>query len=112
MHAWRGWCRRSSFYNRNTVSIVEQLIEGGHTIRNGVLSYKRPGRMLQQMGAPKEFWNKPYGELFVGLLRDKGMLALGLYRAQGTLRAPTAYVFTNPMKDTTVSADDLVYVIS
>ncbi|KAG0559141.1 hypothetical protein KC19_10G082400 [Ceratodon purpureus] len=108
-----GFLLRSSFYNRNTVSIVEQLIEGGgHTLRKGAMSYKRPGRMLQQMEAPKEFWNKSYGDLFVGLLRDKGVLALGLYRAQGTLGAPTAYVFTNPMKDTIVHDADLVYVIS
>lgn len=106
-----GFLLRSSFYNKNTVSIVEQLIEGGHTIRNGTLSYKSP-RMLHQIAVPKEYINKQYGGLFIGLLRDRGILALGLYRAKGTLESPTAYVFTNPMKDTVVHEADLAYVIS
>lgn len=90
---------------------MEQFIEGGHTIRSGALSYKNP-RMLHQIAVPKEYINKQYGDLFIGLLRDTGILALGLYRAQGTLGSPTAYVFTNPMKDTVVDEADLLYVIS
>ena len=93
------------------MSIVQQLIEGGHTIRNGALSYKSP-RMLHQIAVPNAYVNKPYGDLFMGLLRDRGVLALGLYRAKGTLGSLSAYVFTNPMRETVVHEADLVYVIS
>lgn len=90
---------------------MEQLIEGGHTIRNGTLSYRNP-RRLKQISVPQEYVNKQYGDLFIGLLRNQGILALGLYRARGTLGAPSAYVFTNPLKETIVFEADLVYVIS
>ena len=90
---------------------MDQFLEGGHTIHNGTLSYNDP-RLLEQMPVPKEYRNKQYSDLFIGLLRDKGVLALGLYRARGTLGAPTPYVFTNPMKETIVCEDDLVYVIA
>ncbi|KAG0597480.1 hypothetical protein M758_UG342600 [Ceratodon purpureus] len=106
-----GFLLRASFYNRNTISIVEQLIEGGHTIRNGTLSYRNP-RRLKQVPVPREYVNRQYAELFIGLLHNQGILALGLYRARGTLGAPSAYVFTNPLKETIVFEADLVYVIS
>ncbi|KAG0616762.1 hypothetical protein M758_5G140500 [Ceratodon purpureus] len=106
-----GFLLRSSFYNRNTTSIVDQFLEGGHTIQNGTLSYNNP-RILELIPIPKEYINKQYSDLFIGLLRDKGVLALGLYRGRGTMGAPTPYVYTNPFKETTVSEADFVYVIS
>jgi hypothetical protein len=90
---------------------VEQLLEGGHTIRNGTLSYKNP-RRFKQISVPEEYVNRRYGDLFIGLLHNQGILALGLYRARGTLGAPSAYVFTNPPQETMVYEADLVYVIS
>ena len=88
-----------------------QLVEGGHTIHNGTLSYKNI-RSFSQISVPEEYVNKPYGEMFISLLRSQGILAMGLYRARGTLGAPSAYVFTNPLKETIVYEADLVYVIS
>lgn len=90
---------------------MDQFIEGGHTIHNGTLSYKY-SRVLKQVPVPKEYINKEYSDMFIGLLRDKGILALGLYRARGTLGAPSAYVYTNPMKESIVGEADLIYVIS
>jgi potassium large conductance calcium-activated channel subfamily M alpha protein 1 len=103
-------CRRSSFYNRNTTSIVEQLLEGGYVKQEGGLSSERL-RILEHIPVPEQYSNQEYGALFVALLHDRGILALGLYRAQGTLGAPTSYVFTNPPKETIVNAADWVYVL-
>ena len=69
-------------------------------------------RIFKQISVPGEYVNKQYSDLFFALLHDRGMLALGLYRAPGTLGAPSAYVFTNPLKETIVHEGDLVYVIS
>lgn len=90
---------------------MDQFLEGGHTIHNGTLSYNNP-RILEQIPVPKQYINKQYSNLFFGLLRDKGVLAMGLYRGRGTLGAPTPYVFTNPMKESIVCEADLVYIIS
>lgn len=102
--------RRSSFYNKNTVSIVEQLVEGGFVEDGGGISSARH-RTLEQIPVPAQYANGEYADLFVGVLIDHGMLALGLYRASGTLGSPTAYVFTNPPKDTIVNGNDLVFVL-
>lgn len=111
-HSFRwNMCRRSSFYNRNTVSIVEQLVEGGYVKQGGCLSVERL-RVLEQIPVPEEYANHEYHLLFLGLLHDKGILALGLYRTRGTLGAPTSYVFTNPLKATIVNAGDLVFVLA
>lgn len=69
-------------------------------------------RVLSQIPVPDEYANQTYGALFLGLLRDKAILPLGLYRCRGTLGSPTAYVFTNPPKDCIVNAADLVYVLT
>lgn len=90
---------------------MEQLIEGGYVEIDGTLSYDEV-RVLNQIPVPQEYCNRSYSDLFIGLLRDKGILPLGLYRARGTLGSPTAYVFTNPPKETIVNAADLVYVLS
>jgi len=103
-------CRRSSFFNRNTVSIVEQMVEGGCVEHNGCLGDDH-ARLLQQIEVPIQYVNHHFCDLFTGLLREKGILSLGIYRACGTLGSPTAYVLTNPLKETIINAGDLVYVL-
>lgn len=103
--------RRSTFYNRNTVSIVEQLVDGGFTEEAGALSVNKHARILHQRHVPDQYANRAYIDLFMGLLQTEGVLALGLYRAQGTLGSPVPYVFTCPPKDCIVNASDLVYVL-
>lgn len=85
-------------------------MEGGYIEENGCLGEMR-SQGLEQIEVPKQYGNGRYSELFMGLLHEKGMLALGLYRVQGTLASPTPYVFTNPPKDCIVNAADLVYVL-
>ncbi|KAJ7563620.1 hypothetical protein O6H91_03G117500 [Diphasiastrum complanatum] len=100
----------SSFYNRNTVSIVEQLVEGGHVESGKGVSYNHR-RVLEQIPVPIKYVNCMYSDLFMDLLTENGMLALGLYRARGTLGSLAAYVFTNPPKNTKVNGADLVFVL-
>lgn len=103
--------RRSTFYNRNTVSIVEQLVDGGFMEEAGALSGNKHARILHQRPVPNQYVDRAYIDLFMGLLQTEGVLALGLYRAQGTLGSPVPYVFTCPPKDCVVNALDLVYVL-
>ncbi|KAH9541015.1 hypothetical protein CY35_14G037400 [Sphagnum magellanicum] len=105
-----GFLLRSTFYNRNTLSIVEQLLEGGYVKQEGGLSSERL-RIFDQIPVPDQYHNREYSHLFIGLLHERGILALGLYRACGTLGSPCSYVFTNPPKNTIVNAADGVYVL-
>jgi potassium large conductance calcium-activated channel subfamily M alpha protein 1 len=90
---------------------VDQLLEGGHVKqRGGGVSSERL-RILEQIPIPEQYHNREYNDVFTGLLHDRGILALGLYRACGTLGAPCSYVFTNPPKETIVNPADLVYVL-
>ncbi len=68
-------------------------------------------RLLQQIEVPIQYVNHHFCDLFTGLLLEKGILSLGIYRACGTLGSPTAYVLTNPLKETIINAGDLVYVL-
>jgi potassium large conductance calcium-activated channel subfamily M alpha protein 1 len=103
-------CRGSSFFNPNTVSIVEQMVEGGYVEHDGCLGDDH-SRLLEQIEVPIQYVNHHFCDLFTGLLREKGILSLGIYRACGTLGSPTAYVLTNPLKETIINAGDLVYVL-
>eukprot|EP00897_Mesotaenium_endlicherianum_P002217 jgi/Mesen1/2022/ME000148S01122 len=108
---------RSMFHNRATKDIVEQLICGGpapdvihqHGARED--GSPEPARSLEQICVPSEFHGSTYIELFKYLLREEGLLSLGLFRAAGTLDAPVPYVYTNPHHQVIVSREDLVFVI-
>ncbi|KAI5060045.1 hypothetical protein GOP47_0024465, partial [Adiantum capillus-veneris] len=105
-----GFLLRFTFYNKNTRSIIEQLVDGGPTkLYDGLSNDHR--RIMDQISVPDEYVNRPFSELFIGLLTHQKMLALGLYRASGTLGAPTPYVYTNPPRDAIVNAVDLVFVL-
>ncbi|MCO5581099.1 hypothetical protein L7F22_034975 [Adiantum nelumboides] len=105
-----GFLLRFTFYNKNTRSIIEQLVDGGPAKLYDGLS-KDLRRIMDQISVPDKYVCRPYSELFTGLLTHQKMLALGLYRASGTLGAPTPYVYTNPQKDAIVNAVDLVFVL-
>lgn len=105
-----GFLMRSTFYNRNTVSIVEQIVDGGYIEQDGCLSNDRNSRRFEQIVVPEPYANRPYIELFMELLHKRDILALGLYRTKGTLGCPTSYVLTNPPKNCIVNATDMVYV--
>lgn len=105
-----GFLMRSTFYNRNTVSIVEQMVDGGYIEEDGCLSDDRYARRFEQINVPEQYANRPYIDLFMGLLHRECILAMGLYRTKGTLGCPTSYVLTNPPKNCIVNATDMVYV--
>ncbi|KAL2612895.1 hypothetical protein R1flu_024587 [Riccia fluitans] len=124
-----GFLLRSSFYNRNTVSIVEQLVQGGGTYHvkaepqdtvDGDIHEQDDAndvddgcaKLLSQMAVPNKYANGSYSALFLGLLREQRVIALGLFRVRGTLGAPSPYVLTNPKSDCTVNPDDLVYIVT
>lgn len=54
---------------------------------------------------------KLYGDLFVSLLYDKGVLVLGLYWVLGILGVLVGYVFINFFKYCFVLEGDQVYII-
>lgn len=68
-------------------------------------------RLLETIPVPEEYAGREYRSVFVSLLHNQGYLALGLYRAWGTKKAPIAYVFSNPPGDALVQKTDLVYVL-
>ncbi|KAL3680179.1 hypothetical protein R1sor_023135 [Riccia sorocarpa] len=122
-----GFLLRSSFYNRNTVSIVEQLVRGGGTYVVKTEPHTGDGvheqdeindvddgqlKLLAQIPVPTKYAHGLYSALFLGLLQEQGVVALGLFRARGTLGAPSPYVLTNPKSDCTVNPDDLVYIVT
>ncbi|BBN17112.1 protein MpBK2A [Marchantia polymorpha subsp. ruderalis] len=123
-----GFLLRSSFYNKNTVSVVEQLVQGGGTynvkapLKTGEAEMHEHDdaddiddnilKLLAQITVPAQYADRPFSELFHGLLREQGVIALGLFRVKGTLGAPSPYVLTNPKSNWIVNPDDLVYIIT
>lgn len=111
-----GMCRYLSFYNCQTLAIVDQLICGGQVIEEDAEtheehSYDRLVRELDQITVPKSFVDRTFQELFIGLLRDHGALAMGLYRTTVPNIDGLGFVFTNPGPTEVVEASDLVYVL-
>ena len=80
-----GFLMWSTFYNRNTVSIVEQIIDGGYIEEDGCLSTYRYARRFEQIDLLECYANRPYIDLFIGLLHREGKLAMGSYRTKGLL---------------------------
>lgn len=106
--------RYATFYNRHTVTIVEQLLCGDNICSatkgdrgngNGKL------RKLDQIRVPEEYVGKTFKDAFVGMLVNGGMMALGLYRALGTSGSIVSFVYTNPSPSTILFHDDLIYAI-
>lgn len=102
------------------MTIVEQLLCGdtsysatkggkGNTTHN----YTGSGnlRKLDQIHVPEEYVGKTFKEAFVGMLMNGGIMALGLYRAQGTSGSIVSFVYTNPSPSTILFHDDLIYAI-
>jgi hypothetical protein len=102
-------CRYASFFNRSTVSIVEQLISGGKVLSDS--SEGNQVRILDQIPVPKPYVNDTFGALFTGLLRRDHMLALGLYRPVTAHGSLVSYVFTNPPPHEPLELKDLVFVL-
>eukprot|EP00850_Spirogloea_muscicola_P017220 SM000146S00940 [mRNA] locus=s146:6786:14369:- [translate_table: standard] len=111
----------ASFYNRHVATIVDLLVTGGPLVKGkstGPLAVGNPGAAgesavprLKQVPVPRDCVDQPYKHLFLQLLHHHQLLALGLYRAQGSQDSLTAFVHTNPGADTLVGAFDLVFAI-
>ncbi|KAL2636366.1 hypothetical protein R1flu_007845 [Riccia fluitans] len=100
----------TTFFNRNCLSVVDQLISGGKVLSPDEDDTEDEGlRVLDQIVLPTEFEGQTYGTLFVEILRKDGLLALGLYRKSHG--SPVPYVFTNPRPHEQLDSNDLVYVL-
>ena len=60
---------------------------------------------------PEKYVGKRYDSLVLGLMKERQMLALGLYRDKDAKESPLSYVLTNPGAATLVTAADQVYVL-
>ncbi|CAM6114203.1 unnamed protein product [Calypogeia fissa] len=99
----------ASFFNRSTVSIVEQLISGGKVLYDN--SEGNQVRVLDQIAVPKPYLSQTFGQLFTGLLRRDHVLALGLYRPVTAHGSLVSYVFTNPPPHEPLELKDLVFIL-
>ncbi|XP_024382523.1 uncharacterized protein [Physcomitrium patens] len=106
----------ATFFNRQTVAIVDQLISGGQVLEYDEETNEERAsdtiiRDLGQIPVPKSFVGFTFSELFIGMLRDHGALALGLYRITGLKHDGLGFVYTNPLPTEVVEATDLVYIL-
>lgn len=112
-----GWmCRYSSFYNCQTLAIVDQLICGGQVLVEDAETHEehssdRLVRELDQLPVPKSYVGRTFQELFIGMLRDHGALTMGLYRTTVANHEGLGFVYTNPIPTEVVEETDLVYVL-
>jgi potassium large conductance calcium-activated channel subfamily M alpha protein 1 len=106
------------------MAIVDQLVSGGqvlvttdnnesnhHHHRVEYASESTTLRQLDQVPVPKAYVGQTFEQLFLGMLRFEGCLALGLYRARGNKGAVSAFVSTNPEPTELLESTDLVYIL-
>ncbi|KAH8961722.1 hypothetical protein BDL97_05G064000 [Sphagnum fallax] len=106
----------ATFYNRQVMAIVEQLVSGGQVLMtdnesNREYSSETTLRQLDQVPVPKAYVGQTFEQLFLGMLRFEGCLALGLYRARGNKGSVSAFVSTNPEPTELLESTDLVYIL-
>jgi len=90
-----------SFYHPHSIDLVKQLIEGD--IANE--------RMLTRIPVPERTVGQPWIVLFHELCM-LDCVPLGLYRTVVTSPGKTtSYVYTNPLYDTPIAAEDFAFVI-
>eukprot|EP00249_Psilotum_nudum_P022094 c28369_g1_i3 orf=497-4030(-) len=99
-----------SFFNRKTISIVEQLLSGGNAIETEI-GEGNFGQRLGQIAVPKFYVGQPFLKLFIGLLEEEYKITLGLYRPVGTCNSIVSYVYTNPPPEELLQSGDLLYVL-
>jgi len=111
-----GFLMYASFYNCQTLAIVDQLICGGQVLETDDITHEEHAsdhlvRQLDQIPVPKPYVDRPFMDLFVGMLRDHESLVLGLYRTTGSSHEGYGFVYTNPIPTDNVEATDLVYIL-
>jgi hypothetical protein len=106
----------ATFYNRQVMAIVDQMISGGQVLVMDNESHREHAsefdvRQLDQVPVPKPYVGQTFQELFVGMLHYEDCLPLGLYRAKGYKGSATAFVSTNPAPTDVLESTDLVYIL-
>ena len=86
-----------AFYNDRVVPVIECLAGSGH---------------LMDLEVDAGMVGKTFSELFVSLLKTRGLLAVALYRHQDFWPSPLPFVYTAPDGDTVVGEGDLVIALS
>lgn len=66
---------------------------------------------LVQIPVPMAFVTKTFGALFTHLIVTEDIVAIGLYRRRG-IESVLPYVAAGPAMDTTLEADDMVFVLA
>ncbi|EFJ25888.1 hypothetical protein SELMODRAFT_441904 [Selaginella moellendorffii] len=101
----------ATYFNRNTLSIIEQL-SCGRRVGDDEDGEVNSIRKLELIAVPDCYIGLSFGEMFAGLLRnDKASLALGLYRPPGTHCSLVSYVSTNPTSSVQLVYRDLIYIL-
>jgi len=95
---------------------VDQLICGGQVLETDEMTHEAHAsdclvRQLDQIPVPKPYVDRPFEHLFIGMLREHGTLAMGLYRTTGLNHEGIGFVYTNPIPTDIVEATDLVYIL-
>ncbi|KAH9312112.1 hypothetical protein KI387_027147, partial [Taxus chinensis] len=93
----------ATFFNRNTVNIVEKFLSGGVNVAANQAFVGK----LDQLPIPKGYVGRTFMELFLELLQDENILVLGLHRPPGTYNSIVSYVYTNPQPAEILVAGDL-----
>ncbi len=109
-------CRFATFYNRQVMAIVDQLVSGGEVLMmdnesNREYASDSTLRQLDQVPVSKAYVGQTFKQLFLGMLQFEGCLALGLYRARGNKGSVSAFVSTNPEPTEILESTDLVYIL-
>ena len=95
-----------AYYNPHICTIIQQLLTGGSQQR---LHEKQSN--LWQIRVPDDLVNKMFKELFIYLLEERELVALGLYRLPDVRDNLYPYVYTNPPPNCRLTPKDRVYVL-
>lgn len=66
-------------------------------IASGEESHQDYSAILVQLNVAKEFWNKPYANLYTTMLTEYGMIVIALYRRDRYTGLPFVYTAPSPL---------------
>ena len=101
-----------AYFNPHIVTICQQLLRGSDSKSILTRSAKelKQSRLLQ-IPVPEEFINKQFRELFLYLLDNFSLIALGIYRLPWAMDNKYPYVYTNPNPECRLSHKDMIFVL-
>lgn len=106
-----------SYYNPHIITILKQLLSSGQNDTNflKLMGICDEAELKQsnfwQIPVPEDYQNKTFGELFLYLSTQRGLISIGLYRLPGATDNDRPYVYTNPPEDAKLTPHDRVFVL-